>query len=72
MKSSRQGLKPASFASSSGTAEQAAEKVVIRCPAPKGASDFEELTVSLKRYPDTNSAAARLDHRSTFSFALKL
>jgi hypothetical protein len=23
------------------------------CPAPKGASDFEELTASLKRYPDT-------------------
>jgi hypothetical protein len=23
-------------------------------PAPKGASDFEELAVSLKRYPDTN------------------
>ena len=22
-------------------------------PAPKGASDFEECTVSLKRYPDT-------------------
>jgi hypothetical protein len=25
-----------------------------RRPAPKGASDFEELAVSLKRYPDTN------------------
>src|SRR6266852_1812202 len=24
------------------------------CPAPKGASDREELSVSLKRYPDTN------------------
>jgi len=25
-----------------------------KCSAPKGASDLEELTVSLKRYPDTN------------------
>jgi hypothetical protein len=25
-----------------------------RCSAPKGASDFEEFMVSLKRYPDTN------------------
>ncbi len=34
-----------------------------QCPAPKGASDFEEVTVSLKRYPDTGrsfSAAAAL------------
>jgi hypothetical protein len=37
----------------SGTVEQAAEKVDSRCPAPKGASDFEGLAVSLKRYPDT-------------------
>jgi hypothetical protein len=36
-----------------GTAEQAAEKVNSRCPAPKGAFDFEGLPVSLKRYPDT-------------------
>jgi hypothetical protein len=41
------------FVALSGTAEQAAEKVGTRCPAPKGASDFEGLTVSLKRYPDT-------------------
>ena len=34
--------------------QQAAEKVDARCPAPKGAPDFEELAVSLKRYPDTN------------------
>src|SRR5208337_3298254 len=34
--------------------QQAAEKLDARCPAPKGASDFEELAVSLKRYPDTN------------------
>src|ERR1019366_3864379 len=26
----------------------------IQCRAPKGASDFERLSVSLKRYPDTN------------------
>ncbi len=32
---------------------QLAEKVDSRCPAPKGASDSEELAVSLKRYPDT-------------------
>jgi hypothetical protein len=48
-----QGLKPAFFWALNGTAQQAAEKVDIRCPAPEGASDFEELTVSLKRYPDT-------------------
>ena len=34
-------------------AEESAEKLVFRCPAPKGASDFEELTASLKRCPDT-------------------
>jgi hypothetical protein len=26
----------------------------LLCPAPKGASDFEELAASLKRCPDTN------------------
>jgi hypothetical protein len=36
-----------------GTTEQAAEKVDFRCPAPKGAADFEELAASLKRCPDT-------------------
>ena len=30
-----------------------AEKLGSRCPAPKGASDFEELAASLKRCPDT-------------------
>jgi hypothetical protein len=49
-----QGLKPAFFQAVNGRAEEAAEKVAVRRPAPKGASDFEELTVSLKRYPDTN------------------
>jgi hypothetical protein len=34
-------------------AKQAAEKVNVRRPAPKGAIDFEGLAVSLKRYPDT-------------------
>ncbi len=38
--------------------QQAAEKVGARCPAPKGASDFEGLSVSLKRYPDTNLSLA--------------
>src|SRR5271156_840809 len=32
---------------------EALEKVYLRHPAPKGARDFEGLTVSLKRYPDT-------------------
>jgi len=40
--------------SPASTPEQAAEKVDLRCPAPKGASDFQELTVSLRRYRDTN------------------
>src|SRR5208282_6726126 len=55
--------KAACVAGSDGMAEQAAEKVAVRRPAPKGASDFEELTVSLKRYPDTNlsfSAACKV------------
>jgi len=30
-----------------------------RRPAPKGASDFEELVVSLKRYPDTRPEFCR-------------
>jgi hypothetical protein len=34
-------------------AEPAAKEVEYRRPAPKGASDFEELAVSLKRCPDT-------------------
>ena len=38
----------------SGTAEEVAEKVGFRCPAPEGASDFEGLTAALKRCPDTN------------------
>src|SRR5208283_4754054 len=46
--------KAACVAGSDGMAKQAAEKAAVRRPAPKGASDFEELTVSLKRYPDTN------------------
>jgi signal transduction histidine kinase len=47
-----QGLKAAFFQDVNGTAEQAAE-LDARRPAPKGASDIDELTVSLKRYPDT-------------------
>jgi hypothetical protein len=49
-----QGLKPTSSLALGGTAEVGAEQVKFQCPAPKGASDSEELTVSLKRYPDTN------------------
>jgi hypothetical protein len=46
----------------SGTASQAAEKVDSLRPAPKGASDSDELTVSLKRYPDTRpSFSARCE-----------
>jgi TldD protein len=38
---------------------QAAEKVGFQRPAPEGASDFEELTASLKRCPDTNPESFR-------------
>ena len=48
-----QGLKPSVYGDRSGTAEEAAEKVKLRRPAPKGAIDFEGLVVSLNRYPDT-------------------
>src|SRR5208282_730915 len=36
-----------------------AGKIDSRCPGPKGASDFEGLTVSLKRYPDTKPEFSR-------------
>jgi penicillin amidase len=36
-----------------GMADETAEKVAGGVPAPKGASDFEGLKLSLKRYPDT-------------------
>ena len=56
---------------------QLAEKVVSRCPAPKGASDSEELAVSLKRYPDTKPEFFRklfyaLQFASFVLFALML
>jgi hypothetical protein len=35
-----------------GAAEQTAEKVAFRYPAPKGATGFGGLTASLKRCPD--------------------
>jgi hypothetical protein len=38
--------------------EEFAEKLGFRCPAPKGASDFEELTAPLKRSPDTKQSDA--------------
>jgi hypothetical protein len=41
------------------SALEAAEKVYLRCPAPKGGPDFEQITVSLKRYPDTKSEFSR-------------
>jgi PAS domain S-box-containing protein len=47
-----QGLKPVFLQERNGTAEQAAE-LDVRRSAPKGASDIDGLTVSLKRYPDT-------------------
>jgi hypothetical protein len=34
--------------------KQFAEKLDLRCSAPKGAFQFKGLAVSLKRYPDTN------------------
>jgi hypothetical protein len=39
-----------------GTAEEAAEKVILRSAAPDGAIDSAAATASLKRYPDTNPA----------------
>ena len=49
--------------------KQAAEKIWRRRPAPEGVPNFGELTVSLKRYPDTKpelaarqSRAQRVDH----------
>jgi len=56
---------------------QLAEKVDSRCPAPKGASDSEELAVSLKRYPDTKPEFFRklfyaLQFASFVLFALML
>jgi hypothetical protein len=46
-------MKPGAVVTPDGMAEEAAEKVDSLRPAPKGASDADELTVSLKRYPDT-------------------
>jgi hypothetical protein len=37
-----------------GAVQQDAGRVEFRGSAPKGASDFEELSASLKRCPDTN------------------
>jgi hypothetical protein len=56
---------------------QVAEKFDSRCPAPKGASDSEELAVSLKRYPDTKPEFFRklffaLQFASFVLFALML
>ncbi len=67
-----QGLKPAFLLGLGGTAEQAAEKVAVRRPAPKGASDFEELTVSLKRYPDTNLSFSAGSEAVPFPFVEKV
>jgi hypothetical protein len=36
-----------------GTTEEVAGKTRSAAPAPKGASEFEALTASLKRCPDT-------------------
>src|ERR1700686_839237 len=36
-----------------GRASSCGKKSLLECAAPEGACDFEELTVSLKRYPDT-------------------
>jgi hypothetical protein len=50
-----------------GTAEEVAEKVDSLRPAPKGASDSDELTVSLKRYPDTRPKSDTLIRGRSFS-----
>jgi hypothetical protein len=44
---------PAISMALNGAAEGVAEKVDFAASAPKGASDFKRLKVSLKRYPDT-------------------
>src|SRR5208282_997735 len=36
-----------------------AEKLDLGCSAPKGASDFKRIAVSLKRYPDTKLSFQR-------------
>jgi len=54
--SERQLLKAAYSLGASGTAEEAAEKVILRSAAPEGATDFAAVTASLKRCPDTNLA----------------
>jgi len=47
-------MEPALLISENGYGGAAKQMVYAsRRPAPKGASDFEELVVSLKRYPDT-------------------
>ena len=49
-----QGPEPAYFQALNSRVEQAAEEADTRRSAPKGASDFEGLAASLKRFPDTN------------------
>jgi hypothetical protein len=51
--SKEQPAGPSSLLTLGGTAEEVAGKVDFAASAPKGPSDFEGLTVSLKRYPDT-------------------
>jgi acyl transferase domain-containing protein/acyl carrier protein len=46
------------YAAGLGRGTAGAEKVEIQQAAPKGASDFDGLAVSLKRYPDTKPIAA--------------
>jgi len=52
-RSSPRALKRNTFSMTYGAAEQIAEKPGFRRTAPKGASQFKELTASLKRCPDT-------------------
>ncbi len=54
-----------------GTAREAAEKVNLAVSAPKGASDFEGLTISLKRYPDTKPDFSASCDAMTFPFVLE-
>jgi acyl transferase domain-containing protein/NAD(P)-dependent dehydrogenase (short-subunit alcohol dehydrogenase family) len=46
------------YAAGLGRGSSGAKEVEIQQAAPKGASDFDALAVSLKRYPDTNPECA--------------
>src|SRR5277367_3910280 len=47
------------------------KKLEFRCPAPEGASGFERLVVSLKRYPDTKRDPYRVRLLWVFGFGTR-